>query len=315
MARQAQAAGVTMTAPPTECPVCASPRIGKRPFRYLFKGRELGAMGCARCGIIFIHPQPTAEELTVLYSSEYFEGGDFRCGHEGGYCEPETLEHLTNPGLLKHIREICRGDRFLEIGCAGGAFLSAARDFGFTVQGVELSESASRTAREEFGLTVFTGSLAEARFSDGSFDVIFMGDVLEHLPDPVSTLREVHRLLAPRGALVIGVPSQTNSLFSRIGFAVYGAAGKRATVSLPPYHLFEFRPVSMRFLLRECGFTVAELIQSTIPPDSINLRGGALQRYGKKVFQYPNWVLTRIFGAMGDRLSVVAIRETPHTGG
>ena len=280
----------------------------------MFRGRELGALGCDRCGIIFIHPQPTAGELTELYSSEYFEGGDFRCGHEKGYCEAETLEHLANPGLLKHIREISRGDRFMEIGCAGGAFLSAARDFGFTVQGVELSESASRTAREQFGLSVFTGSLADARFIDGSFDVIFMGDVLEHLPDPVTTLREVHRVMAPGGTLVIGVPSQTNSLFSRIGFALYGAAGRRATVSLPPYHLFEYRPSSMRFLLRACGFTVAELIQSTIPPDSINLRGAALQRYGKKVFQYPNWVLTRLFGVLGDRLSVVAVRETPPAG-
>ena len=169
-------------------------------------------------------------------------------------------------------------------------------------------------AREQFGLSVFTGSLADARFIDGSFDVIFMGDVLEHLPDPVTTLREVHRVMAPGGTLVIGVPSQTNSLFSRIGFALYGAAGRRATVSLPPYHLFEYRPSSMRFLLRACGFTVAELIQSTIPPDSINLRGAALQRYGKKVFQYPNWVLTRLFGVLGDRLSVVAVRETPPAG-
>ena len=300
-----------MTDTPPRCPVCGSSRITERPFQYLFRERRLRGLGCARCGVIFIHPQPTSEELKELYSSEYFEGGDFRCGHEGGYCDPATLQHLTDPTLLLHIRDSYRGDRLLEIGCAGGAFLKAARELGFTVQGVELSEDACRMARETFGLTVFPGDVIEAHFQDGSFDVVFMGDVLEHLPDPVSTLREVHRILAAGGLLVLGVPSQTNSLFSRVGFRIYGAMGKRATVALPPYHLFEYRPASLGFLLHECGFRIDELKQDLIPPNRIHLRGPALQRLGKKLFQYPNWVLTGMFGICGDRLTAFAIKETP----
>ena len=300
-----------MTDTPPRCPVCGSSRITERPFQYLFRERRLRGLGCARCCVIFIHPQPTSEELKELYSSEYFEGGDFRCGHEGGYCDPATLQHLTDPTLLLHIRDSYRGNRLLEIGCAGGAFLNAARELGFTVQGVELSEDACRMARETFGLTVFPGDVIEAHFQDGSFDVVFMGDVLEHLPDPVSTLREVHRILAAGGLLVLGVPSQTNSLFSRVGFRIYGAMGKRATVALPPYHLFEYRPASLGFLLHECGFRIDELKQDLIPPNRIHLRGPALQRLGKKLFQYPNWVLTGMFGICGDRLTAFAIKETP----
>jgi SAM-dependent methyltransferase len=154
----------------------------------------------------------------------------------------------------------------------------------------------------------------DAHFQDGSFDIVFMGDVLEHLPDPLSTLREVHRILPAGGLLVLGVPSQTNSLFSRFGFQIFSAIGKRANVALPPYHLFEYRPASLRFLLRECGFRVAELTQGMIAPNRINLRGPALQRLGKKLFQYPNWVLTSIFGICGDRLAAFAVKETPGTG-
>ena len=300
-----------MTETSLRCPVCESARIEEKPFQYLFRERPLRALGCTRCGIIFIHPQPTSEELKQLYSSEYFEGGDFRCGHEGGYCDPDTLQHLTDPTLLLHIKESYRGTRFLEIGCAGGAFLNEARALGFTVQGVELSEDACRMAREAFGLTVFSGDVRDAHFQDESFDIVFMGDVLEHLPDPVSTLREVHRVLAAGGVLVLGVPSQTNTLFSRFGFPVYRAMGKRATVALPPYHLFEFRPASLRFLLHRCGFRVAELVQGIIPPDRIHLRGPALQRFGKKLFQYPNWAITRTLGICGDRLEAFAIKETP----
>ena len=290
----------------TTCPVCSSSVVRKKPFRYVFHGSELLAWSCTRCGIIFLHPQPTPEELKRLYSAEYFEGGDFRCGHEEGYSDPATLEKVADPGLLIQIKGMTSGRRFLEIGCAGGAFLDAARRLGFEVQGVELSEDACRMAKETFGLQVFAGGLLDARFPNGSFDVAFMGDVIEHLPDPIATLREVNRVLDKKGMLVMGLPSQTNSLFSRIGFFVYGVAGKSATVALPPYHLFEYRPRSLRFLLRLCGFDIARLDQGIIPPKQINLRGPAVQRFWKRVLQYPNYALTRTFGICGDRITVFA---------
>lgn len=294
------------------CPICSSAAVRKKAFKYLFQGSELNGWSCARCGIIFLHPQPTTEELKQLYSSEYFECGAFRCGHEEGYSDPATLEKMAEPGILIEIMALTTGRRLLEIGCAGGAFLNAARKLGFHVRGVELSEDAGRIAKETFGLQVFVGELADANFPDGSFDVVFMGDVLEHLPDPTTVLREIRRVLDVNGLLVMGLPSQTNNLFSRIGFAVYEMAGKSATVALPPYHLFEYRPQSLRFLLRRCGFEVTRLDQGIIPPDQIQLRGSAIQRVGKKVLQYPNVVLTRLFGICGDRMTVFAIRRDSH---
>jgi len=288
------------------CPVCSSSAVREKPFKYMFHGSELRGWSCTRCGIIFLHPQPTADELKQLYSAEYFDGGDFRCGHEEGYSDPATLEKMADPGLLIEIKGMAAGRRFLEIGCAGGAFLNAARKLGFDVQGVELSEDACRMAKETFGLQVFAGELRDARFPDGSFDVVFMGDVIEHLPDPIAALREVNRILDSKGMLVMGLPSQTNSLFSRIGFFVYGLAGRSAAVALPPYHLFEYRPRSLRFLLRMCGFEIARLDQGIIPPNKINLRGPSVQRLAKKVLQYPNYALTRIFGICGDRITVFA---------
>jgi 2-polyprenyl-3-methyl-5-hydroxy-6-metoxy-1,4-benzoquinol methylase len=259
--------------------------------------------------VIFIHPQPSEGELRELYSAEYFSGGDFRCGHESGYCEEETLEHIVNVGLLREIRRMKLGGTFLEIGCAGGAFLQAAQESGFEVQGVEFSEDASRIARQEFGLSVFTGSIEDAHFEGGRFDVVFMGDVIEHLGNPVAALREVHRILARGGVLAMELPSQTNSLYSRIGFLIYGVLGKSATVALPPYHLFEYRPRSLRYLLRETGFEVERLHQGIISPRKVNVRGPIIQRLAKKFLQYPNWALTRGFGALGDRITVLATKK------
>lgn len=293
------------------CPVCSSSRIHDQPFQYRYRDRTLRAKECLRCRIIFLHPQPTADELKQLYAADYFEGGDFRCGHEGGYCDPSTLERIQDPGVLLQIKAMKGGGRFLEIGCAGGAFLNTARNLGFQVQGVELSHDACRIAIEKFGLQVYAGDVLDARYPDRSFDVIFLGDVIEHLPDPLTTLREIHRILDTEGMLVMALPSQTNNFFSRISFSLYRFLGKTATVALPPYHLFEYRPRSLEYLLTTCGFVITRLDQDIIPPTRINLRGPALQRIGKLLFQYPNWAMTRVFHAFGDRMTVFAAKQFP----
>ncbi len=291
------------------CPVCDTRKVRKQPFHYNFAGRELHGYRCPRCSAIFVHPQPSAKEIADLYSADYFEGGDFRCGHENSAFEDGPLAHLVNMGVLNAIQGLKPAGKLLEIGCASGAFLNAARTLGYDVLGVELSVDACREAKEKFGLHVIQGDLMEAKLRDASMDIVYMGDVLEHLPDPVGITREVYRILRPSGLLVVEVPAQTNTLFSRLGFLLYAALNKSTVVALPPYHLFEYRPASVRFLLRRAGFRVQRIDQSCIPPGEINLRGGLLERLGKKVFQYPNWLLTRTLHINGDRLAIYAVRE------
>ena len=291
------------------CPICASRMILKQPFHYAFAGRELHGYLCKNCGAIFVHPQPSPAEISGLYSAEYFEGGDFRCGHEKSAFEEGSLEHLVNAGVLNQIHAVKPAGTLLEVGCASGAFLNAARGQGYDVMGVELSADACREAKEKFNLQIIQGDLLEAKLPDCSIDIVYMGDVLEHLPDPVSTTRELCRIIRPGGLLVVEVPSQTNTLFSRAGFFLYTLLHKSSVVALPPYHLFEYRPESVHYLLEQSGFHVERIDQSCIAPKEINLRGGLLERIGKKVFQYPNWLLTRTLHVNGDRLAVFATRR------
>jgi SAM-dependent methyltransferase len=176
------------------------------------------------------------------------------------------------------------------------------------VVGVELSIDAVEFARRKFNLTVYPGDLTDARFPDEAFDIIFMGDVLEHLKDPVATLREIHRITARRGIMLIECPTQTNTLFSRLGFAFYRLIGMSATVCLPPYHLFEYRPGSLTRLVTSCGFEIKEVNPGIIPPGIIALRGSLAQKIGKKLLHYPNFLITSILGVGGDRVEVIALR-------
>ncbi len=244
-----------------------------------------------------------------MYSSEYFEGGDVRCGHTSDYCDQEAEDQIVNKRFLQEIIARKAGGSFLEVGCAGGAFLHAVRETGYSVKGVELSAEASKLAVERYGLSVFTGSLEEARFAGGEFDVVYMGDVIEHLPDPLRTIQEIHRIMKTGGLLALELPSQTNTLFSRAGFFLYGMLRKSVTVSLPPYHLFEYRPRSLKFLLASCGFERTEIHQGIFRPRDIHLRGPAMQRWGKKILQYPNWLVTRTCGEFGDRITAFAVKS------
>jgi SAM-dependent methyltransferase len=81
-----------------------------------------------------------------------------------------------------------------------GLLLDGARRRGWRTQGIELSDWGVRRARH-LGLDVFQGDLEEAGFEPGSFDAVFMIDVLEHLADPVRTLAKVSQVLRPGGVL------------------------------------------------------------------------------------------------------------------
>jgi SAM-dependent methyltransferase len=287
------------------CRVCGSSHLHSLPFGYRFEEAWLQALRCKQCGVIFLDPQPTDEQIRKMYSQEYFEG-DFRCGHEGGYFEDKTLQSLSGDASVRAIQRYKQGGRFLEIGCAGGVFMDTMRKFGFEVHGVEVSEVAAQFARAHFGLDVFTGDLLEAHLPASSFDVVYMGDVIEHLPDPVGVIKEIVRILADGGVLVVVCPSQTNTIFSRLGFALYTLLGRRVTVSMPPYHLFEYRPSSLGMLLTRCGLTVVQTDAGVLPPGEIAQRGPSLQNAGKKILQYPNALITRLLGIWGDRLTVYA---------
>jgi len=265
-------------------------------------------MNCKRCRMIFIHPQPTSQELVELYSQEYFERGEYRCGHAGN-CFEEESERIISPELIKKISRLQPRGKFLDVGCAGGQLLSAIRERGYETYGVELSEEAAQSARERFGLSVVTGDVHSAKFEQNFFDTVFLGDVLEHIPNPVSVMNEIYRITKPNALVVILCPTQTNTLFSRFGFWAFRIVRKNATVNLPPYHLLEFRPASMKYLLSQNGFSVVEMQSTAMKPSEIALRNSFLQNTAKKLFQYPNYALTLAFNVFGDRITFFARKK------
>src|SRR5262249_22506677 len=143
-----------------------------------------------------------------------------------------------------------RGGRLLELGCACGFLLLAARERGFSAEGVEMSAWASTQARERYGLDVRTGHVEGLALPTDSYDVVVLADVIEHLHDPRRTLRHVHRVLRPGGRLLLLTPD-IGSLTARL-------MGPRWWGLLDD-HYFYFSRRTLRRLLVDEGFAIERI--------------------------------------------------------
>jgi len=98
------------------------------------------------------------------------------------------------------------GGRLLDIGCGEGFFLFSASRAGYAIKGIEIAQGAAEYARREFGLDVEAKPFEELQFPEDYFDVVTLWQVLEHVPYPLEVLKEVHRILKPRGLVAASTP-------------------------------------------------------------------------------------------------------------
>jgi 2-polyprenyl-3-methyl-5-hydroxy-6-metoxy-1,4-benzoquinol methylase len=285
------------------CLACGSREIAPVAMRYEWQGTRFPAAECRDCGMLFLRVQPAGETLARMYSAEYFEQ-DFRCGRSDARSTDEAAFRAENDGLLDRFERWRGQGRLLEVGTASGLLLKRARERGWHVTGVELSPEAVAHARA-LGLDVHQGTLADAALPADAFDLVYMGDVLEHVPDCRATLAEVARVLAPGGHAVVRGPITTHSLARRLGLALYGAVGKEIVLREPPYHVWEFRPGSLRRLAATVGLEVIALEQSKIPPGRPHGTKSAAQALAMRALDTLNAPLTAAFHVLGDRAVLV----------
>lgn len=281
---------------------------GFRPLamRYEWQGTAFPAAECPACAMRFLRVQPEGASLAALYSAEYFET-DFRCGRSDTHSFDEASFREENAGLLDRFERYRGQGRLLEVGCASGWLLRHAAERGWRVTGVELSAEAVAHARG-LGLDVRQGTLEEADLPAASFDLVYMGDVLEHVPDCGVTAARVAGLLAPGGHFFLRGPITTHSLARSLALAACGALGSAIVLREPPYHLWEFTPRSLRGLMARAGLEVVALEQAKIPPGRAHGRKGAAARAAMAAIDAVNVPITRAFNALGDRVVLVARR-------
>lgn len=158
---------------------------------------------------------------------------------------------------LREIERWKRPGRLLDVGSGKGRFVWRAKARGWSARGVEPVPGTVKLARTRYGVDVVEGTLIDAHFPAGSFDVVTMWHVLEHVEDPRTELREVSRTLADDGLLALEVPNIA-SLQARIG-------GDRWFHLMLPHHLVHYTPRALRSVLASAGFDVVRM--RTLSPE------------------------------------------------
>jgi SAM-dependent methyltransferase len=141
--------------------------------------------------------------------------------------------------------------KLLDIGCGNGRYLSILQKLGWQTYGIEQNPSSSEYARTELHLNVETGDLLNYKYKDKFFDVITMWHSLEHLYEPIPTLKEVKRILKDDSLLVIAVPN-VDSFAAKVF--------KENWYQLEiPIHLIAFSPDSITRMLDIAGFKIKKI--------------------------------------------------------
>lgn len=107
--------------------------------------------------------------------------------------------------IQQHVR--LEGARILDVGCGLGLYVQRFRAFGDDVHGVDVDAAkvgqASRTLPN-----IQVASAEQLPYAEGTFDLVLLHEVLEHLEDDLAAVCEAHRVLRPRGRLVVFAPNR-----------------------------------------------------------------------------------------------------------
>lgn len=211
------------------CAACAS-----NDAVSLGKKNGLEILSCRKCSSVYTPYSP-------WYSSEFY----YETYYWDQNLEPPPFVQTRLQEIVGEFAPYRHTNRLLDLGCGAGNLLLAARQNGWEAQGLDVSPQAVKHVRE-LGFEVFQGELPNARLPSEQFDVITAAELLEHLPDPRSELKEIARLLRPGGLLWTTTP-HARGLSARLLRLKWRCIA-------PPEHLQLFSVNGLKSLLLDIGF-------------------------------------------------------------
>jgi len=215
-------------------------------------------------GFHYIDHLDPVEEISPVIDGSGLSDEEIAYIEKSLQSNPERVEHQVD-AVQQHME--IKGRRVLDIGCGGGLFLSKMKEAGADVLGVELSDTRAHYAKTKHGFDIVKRTIEDEYWREfhGTFDVVTLWDVIEHVNYPLATLRAAAEILKPGGILLIDTPCR-DAFYHRFGEFTYKISGGKfptflnTMYSAKPFgHKQIFSLAEMKSALEMAGLEVVEL--------------------------------------------------------
>jgi SAM-dependent methyltransferase len=265
------------TRPNPACYICGTP--GQLLYGNL-KDRLFSAPGlwnlkqcpAPDCGLVWPDPTPLEEDLGLAYQTYYTHAEPASRG--GGLlyaiCSKAYWTGIAIPatltGLSRERQQFVRmflgnlpPGRLLDVGCGDGQFLHLMAGLGWKGSGLDFDAAAIEAGKRKYGLDLKVGDFQSADLKDGNFDAITMSHVIEHVPEPIASLKKCRDLLRPGGRLVVSTPN-----IRSLGRQKFKQDWRGLE---PPRHLHIFAPNLLAECARRAGLKVIRAGSTAVNAD------------------------------------------------
>ena len=185
------------------------------------KAQPARIVRCKTCGLMYSNPRARAVDHELHESwdaSGILKGVTTDPGH------PYRWRYEKEKGQVRDFeptRQLIRKlhptpGRMVEVGSGLGYLLRSFKDEGWDVLGIDPWRALPEHTQEVHGIETIPLTLEQAELPDSSADVVILLHVIEHVPSPVDTLREIHRILKPGGHLVMETPRYDTLMFKML---------------------------------------------------------------------------------------------------
>jgi hypothetical protein len=295
---------------PISCYLCNSLNVSKSRNQKKIKYDEgiYTFYKCDNCRSYSLFPKLVHEKIAKLYSKEY--SGIFSDSHED-----VSASYISKfDELEKFISTDSKSKRhtYLDYGCGfNPVTLGIASKNGLDCQGVEFSSEVVDQANQVFPGKVTT--VEDFRKSSSKHDYIFLGDVIEHLTEPITELVEISRRINTDGLLIAQGPLQGALTLSQMLINIKSYIFSKGESTFPPYHVSLASRKGMYEVMNSSNFEIVKfrISEPLWPAPSLKflLRKPSIRGYAILLPKLIDKALAKLIPRFGSHYFLVAQRK------